>query len=323
MTKGIMIQWSKEGYRTSRTSILFGLDCHFVWYGNNKGKLNQAVRYIVSILTTLKIILSAQPKLVVMTNLPVFAPMCVLLLRPFLKFELVLDFHSGAFEDPFWRKFTPVYKYICKTAPFTIAHNDFDGEILKEFGGNPIYMKSIPKEHPKELLQPAPTQTTIIVICSFTGDEPIHLMLDAMKLCPKIEFQITGNFKKVGLEQDTVPENVTLLGFLSYEDYTNAMAKSTAVMTVSIRDKIMQAAVHEALSVKVPVIANKSKTLEEALGDAGVFADVEPESIANACEFVATHAESLREKIILQSERKLQEIELIASSVRDKYPDLF
>lgn len=318
-----MIQWSREGYRTTRTAELFDIDCHFVWHNTDKGTFNQLVRYLVSAYKTIRIILAAKPKLVIMTNLPIFAPLTALLLRPFLRFELVLDFHSGALEDSFWRKFIPAYKYLCRTSSFTIAHNNYDGATIKEFGGNPIYLKAIPKNFNHLALMAAPENTTIIVICSFTGDEPIHLLIEAMELCEDINFKVTGNYNKVGLRQDNLPENIELLGFLDYGDYIDTIAASTAIMTVSTRDKIMQAAVHEALSVRVPVIANKSTTLEDALGDAGVFANVEPKSIASACIYAAENAALLRENVKLQSEFKLNELREIVSNLRAKYPELF
>ena len=62
----------------------------------------------------------------------------------------------------------------------------------------------------------------------------------------------------------------------------------------------MQAAVHEALSLGVPVITNNSPTIEGVLGDAGVYAAVEPTSIAQAIMKAVANDSLMRARMIVR-----------------------
>ena len=99
-----------------------------------------------------------------------------------------------------------------------------------------------------------------------------------------------------------MPQNVELLGFVPYGDYIQRMCASSAIITVSDRDYIMQAAVHEALSLGVPVITNRSQTIESVLEDAGTYAEVDIDSLAIAVSTAVSNSQKLRERTIARKE---------------------
>ena len=268
---GIMLAWQRECYRSTTTASVFGAELTLLWPEFSQSRIGKLARYFVSFWRTFLHVLKRKPSVTIVMNLPSFAPLAVLLASFLVRSKVVLDFHSGALTDKFWSKFTPLYKYIAKRAPFVICHNLFDGAEVESWGGKPFYLIALPRNFDGVPISPPPVQPSVLVVCSFRADEPINLLIETMKQCPNVNFEVTGSFRKAGLVPSDMPKNISLLGFIDYADYIEKMSLSTAIITLSDRSHIMQAAVHEAISLGVPVIANKSNTLESVLGTAGLM----------------------------------------------------
>jgi glycosyltransferase involved in cell wall biosynthesis len=296
----MMIAWRSECYRSTTTADLFGADLHLIWPKIGNGQIGRALRYVVSFWKTFRLVLTHSPDFAIVMNLPTFAPMAAQLAAFFTGTNIILDFHSGGITSGFWSKFKPFFRFVASRAPFVICHNYIDGAVIESWGGTPFYLTALPSNFKGMEYQPAPADPAVLVICSFKSDEPVDVLLDAMQQCPEVQFQVTGNYREARLEPAKMPANVVLLGFIAYDEYIRRMAASTAIITVSDRGHIMQAAVHEALSLGVPVITNNSPTIEGVLGDAGVYAAVEPASLAQAIMKAVASSSLLRARMIVR-----------------------
>tara|TARA_R100000365_G_C2741900_1_gene70552 strand:- start:8 stop:997 length:990 start_codon:yes stop_codon:yes gene_type:complete len=298
----MMIAWRSECYRSNTTADLFGADLKLIWPEVGNGPVGKAVRYALSFWLTFWLVLLKRPKFAIVMNLPAFAPMAAQLAALVSGTDIILDFHSGGITSKFWSRFTPLFRFIAKRAPFVICHNRVDGAVIEKWGGKPFYLTALPSNFDGTEYLAAPGNPTVLVICSFKDDEPIDVLLGAMKSNPDVLFQVTGNYRKAGLSSADMPQNVELLGFVPYGDYIQRMCASSAIITVSDRDYIMQAAVHEALSLGVPVITNRSQTIESVLEDAGTYAEVDIDSLAIAVSTAVSNSQELRERTIARKE---------------------
>lgn len=293
---GIMIAWKKECYRSSATARVFDIPTVFIWPEvSGAGPLVTAKRYWKSAKETVRVIKAHNPRTVVLLNQPPFIVLAALLARRSKPFELILDFHSGALSKPMWKPFAPMYRRVVRSAPFVIAHNRFDGESLADWGAKPVHFIALPRPFGPELRDAVPDDARILVVCSFADDEPIATLFEAMRRCPEIRFEVTGKHEKARDAIGIVPPNVTLLGFVDYDVYLQRFATATAAATFSTRPHIMQMAVHEAISLGVPVVTNESETLREVLEDGGVYCEIAADAIAEAFRSAVRRRVELRE----------------------------
>jgi glycosyltransferase involved in cell wall biosynthesis len=320
---GISIAWREECYRSRVTSALFDTRVFYIWPGGNKTFWQKLCRYTRSVVATWGLIRKHRPRTVVAMNLPVFLPLAVALARPIYKVQLVLDFHSGALTDRKWWWFRPIYRMLVRTASFTICHNAEDGETVSQWGGRVVYLTTLVATIGGLKPPPAPESPTFLAVCSFKQDEPVELMLRAMSMCPQYEFWLTGNWRRSQVAEQQIPSNVRFLGFLEYRDYLEKMSVCSAVITLSKRSHIMQAAIHEALSLGIPVVTNTSCTLEKVLGDAGVYSALNSDELAGAFNHLVENRALIQQKIQQIRAARVAELEECLLGIRADFPDLF
>ncbi|SEK94810.1 hypothetical protein SAMN04488032_108216 [Pacificibacter marinus] len=114
-----------------------------------------------------------------------------------------------------------------------------------------------------------------------------------------------------------------LLGFIDRSDYFKEMAAATAVVTLSDRPNIMQMAIHEAVSLGVPVLTNRSQTTEPLLEDGGVFCDLTSDSLAEAVRETVRSSEDLRTAARGLMPRRIADVQRELDAARAANPDLF
>jgi len=324
MRDAMMIAWKKECYRSSATTSVFGITPTFIWPGTKgAGRLAIVRRYLASMRETVRTILDRKPKTVIMLNQPPFLVAAALVARRKHKFNMILDFHSGALSKAAWKPFIPMYRRVVREAPFVIAHNRFDGRDLSRWGGHPVHFIALPRRFPGNLRERTADPDRILVVCSFADDEPIEALFAAMRACPDIRFEVTGRYQKAGDAIQPVPGNVTLLGFVDYDFYLERFATATAAATFSTRSHIMQMAVHEAISLGVPVVTNESETLAEVLEDAGVYCSIDPDGIANAFRRAIAERDSLRPRARALMERRNTTLAAELAQLAKRAPEMF
>ena len=323
LKRGLMICWRKECFRSSATAQTFGVPLFNVWADVGGGKLGVIARYVYSTVKTIGIIRREKPDHVIVMNLPAMVPMAALAARLWNRHTVILDCHSGALTSRLWRRFAPLYRWLIRRAPFTINHNRQDGQTTTQWGGRPVHLVALPRTFAGIELQDAPAMPRMLVVCSFQPDEPVDVMLAAMAKCPGIEFGITGNYRKAGLRRSDMPGNVSLLGFLDYQDYLARMAGSTAIVSLSDRPHIMQMAVHEAISLGVPAVTNESETLEAVLEDAGVYCRLSADALAEGFHKAAAGASPMRLAARRLKPRRIADSQGELDALRSAYPDLF
>ena len=282
LENSILIAWQSDCYRASATARTFEADLLLLpCIANNL--ICKPLSYIKCMIITLVHLVKRHPDYILCVNLPVFLPLACHVYVIISGSKVIMDFHSGALTKRIWRLFLPYYKYLARHSPFTICHNRSDNLIIQSWGGRTVLLMALPKkEFPGVIYKPTQARPLFLFVCSFAPDEPVEMVIRAMKACPEFDFIISGNFKKRNINPDSLPSNITLPGYMNYEDYIGVMAKATAVITLSTRKHIMQMAIHEALTLGVPVITNESPTLREVLGDGGIFINLDCASLHEA-----------------------------------------
>ena len=321
LSAGLFVAWKADCFRSRATARTFGVP--IVLLGSGGGRL---VRYAQLMRQTWRVLGERRPRTILCLNQPPMLPMLCWLWALGHGATVVQDFHSGALTHRYWRPFRPIYWLMARVSPFTIAHNRLDASRLQRWGAGVSVLLTLPGPASAEKASER-TQTNgrprFLFVCTFASDEPVDAALQAFAARPEADFWVTGNFRKAGLDPATQPPNVRLLGFIDYAEYQQLMATSTAIITLSDRPHIMQMAVEEAITLGVPVLTNCSPTLEEALGDAGVFVEPTAVGIAAGVSEVLARADVLTRSAREARARCWTVVENELGRLRARHPELF
>lgn len=319
---GVILTWAAESFRSHATAAALGLEPFWVPPPNGAGPLRKAFFYPVAFLRTLRLLRRRRPATVVCLNQPPFLPLACAVYGAITGTPYLMDFHSGAIGKRVWRPFRPLYKALVRRSPATLCHNHQDAAVIRAWGGRPVPLLSLPLGLDRTAGAPAPAPT-ILAVCSFAEDEPTALMLEVMRARPEVRFRLTGRYQKAGLGPDSVPSNVTLLGFVPYETYLDELCAATAVMTLSTRGHIMQMAAEEALTVGVPILTNRSPAIEEVFGEAGVYCALTREGLLDGLDRVVAQAALLRGRVGRARAAQIVRVRAALLEVARRTPALF
>lgn len=317
---GLFVVWKSDCFRSRATARTFGVPIEFL----GRGSARQPWRYLLLMWRTWWLLSHRQPRTVMCLNQPPMLPMVCVAWTMLHGGKVIQDFHSAALSAARWRLFRGLYRWMTVRSPVTLAHNRSDAAVLEAWGAAVSVLLTLPGT-PRAGLERcvAEGRPRFMFVCTFAPDEPVALALQAFAACPEADFWITGNYRKSGLDPAAMPANVRLLGFVDYAQYEQVMAGSTAVITLSDRPHIMQMAVEEAISMGVPVLTNHSPTLQEALGDAGVFAALDEASLVAGVRQVLARQSQLAAAAATARQRCWAAVQAELQALRKRCPELF
>lgn len=115
----------------------------------------------------------------------------------------------------------------------------------------------------------------LVFICSWAADEPYKEVLTiAEKLSDIVNIYITGNSKnKEKSITSSLPENITLTGFLSDHRYEDLLVACDAIMVLTTRDNCLVCGAYEGVSVEKPMILSDTKALVEYFNKGCIYTD--------------------------------------------------
>jgi glycosyltransferase involved in cell wall biosynthesis len=119
----------------------------------------------------------------------------------------------------------------------------------------------------------------VLMPASFSGDEPIHVVLGAAAQLPHLTFVLTGNVAVANRKHDlrSWPRNVVLPGFLPAAELDWLLAHASAVLALTVHSDIELSAGNEALGFGRPLVASDSLVSRQLFGEYAVLVD--PRSI--------------------------------------------
>jgi glycosyltransferase involved in cell wall biosynthesis len=141
----------------------------------------------------------------------------------------------------------------------------------------------------------------MVVICSFSPDEPIAEVVQAAEMLPEIEFCVTGDYTRAsGSLVEKITQNVVLTGYLNRIDYVALLRSADAIIALTKRDSTMLSGANEAFALSKPLITSGWPSLRNYFRNAAIYVSDRhtPEEIAEAVIEVA----SMRDELVKESE---------------------
>ncbi len=287
-------------------------------------------KYVAQAYSTLRILIKERPDVALVASPPVFAVAVVALYCMFTKRRYIVDAHTGMFDDPRWTWLLPLTKYLSRHAICTIVTNDHLKMEVEEWGANAIIIGDVPVVFPETEKKRLGDGKHVVVVNTFSQDEPLNEILEAARNTPSVIFHVTGNLKhsRHG-DFSSPPANVKYTGWVTDDEYAGLLRSANIVMCLTTSDHTMQRGGYEAMALGKPLVTSDWSVLRETFSSGTVYTNNTVENISssvlkaleNQAELEAEMIElSVKRKYIFQDRLEHLKIQIL-SKTRTTTPD--
>jgi len=269
-------------------------------------ELHGLLRYPLSILKTILILLKENPSIFFVQNPSMVLALIACFYGKLVKIPLIIDRHTTFLLDKYtiqhWnrRVFLFLSRYTIRNALITIVTNEGLIDLVKQSQGNPFVLPDpLPDISPiKKKSFSTFSRMNLLVPSSFGFDEPVFAILNASKSLSNngIFFYITGDDRRFQKKfKLKIPDNVQLTGFLPLQDYVDLLFSVDGVMVLTTASFCMLCGCYEAITAEKPLITSDKPALKNYFYDA-LFVDNSAENIARACIEMLNNIDLYKEK---------------------------
>jgi glycosyltransferase involved in cell wall biosynthesis len=248
-----------HGPRSKVFSRELGIEkIRFVCSTRRRGALVAPYKYSYQAVQTMRLLFRERPKIVMVQSPPNLAVLFVYIYCLLTGSRFVVDAHSAAFLHRFWSRPRFLNRFLARQAVATIVTNEHFARQLESWGGRALVLRDIPTTFPDGGAYPGLNGSfNVVVVSTFTGDEPLAEVLDAASDLPGTHFYVTGRKSQADTRLlARAPENVHFTDFLPDDAYYGLMRSGDAIMCLTTRNHTMQRGACEALSLGKPIITS-------------------------------------------------------------------
>jgi O-antigen/teichoic acid export membrane protein len=279
-----ILNWHHNIRRSETLAERLSCPVHYVYVPRQRGApawLAAPFRYLLQAIITLRLLQRERPRVVLVLNPPIFAPLLVWAWCAMAHRRFVLDNHSGAFMERRWRWALPLHHWLARRALFSLVISEDDFALARSAGPSVALVRDgIPDFAGKHLTEHT-TPFTVVVICAGFDNEPVDDILAAAALCPSIRFRMTGDTATLPARtRAAAPPNMEFTGYLHGAAYVDCLSSSDAALVLSLRNDL-SAAAYECLGMGLPMVLAQWPLPQSYFGDAAEYVQIEPRSIAD------------------------------------------
>ena len=271
----LFIVWSPYSGRSEELARKLNAKIFFIHYFKFKRPIYSIPKYIFQLFATLKILIREKPKLIFVESPPIVAVLSVYLYSKVFAAKYFIDAHSGLFVSWKWKWLIPLQKQLSRKALVTIVTNTYMADIVNSWGAKYYVLPvTLPKFTKLNSVLSHEKQKTIIVINTFSDDEPLGVILEAAQQIQEIKFFITGDITKCPKwAVHNKSNNVIFTNFLPKDKYIEAILNSDAVMVLTTRQNTMQMGAYEAVALERPILISNSELLVSTFNKGCVYVE--------------------------------------------------
>ena len=308
---GLWITWERQRRNISFAKAIGVNYCEIIERGSHLR------RYIKSVVRTLQEIKAAKPSHIFYQNPSLFLAVTVTCFGRLLSpgTTIIGDYHNAGVFPPI---FPWLARFAARRSDLVIVTNGVLAQEIESWGAPAV---SIPDPLPTlTAVKRSRTQNGFLVlfVCSWADDEPVSEVVKAAEILSgfnsSIEIHITGRPKQDKLSNfPRLPNNVTLTGFLSHEEFDQYLFDANVVMDLTTRPDCMVCGGYEAVAAETPAILSDNTPTKKFFSKGALFVDNSADSIASAINTASDNEYQLRVDVAsLKTEIRKQELDALS-----------
>lgn len=280
-TRWSAIAWAPYSRRSEMFARELDGPLHCIHYLKFRSPAHAPVKYPLQAVRTLQVLFRERPEAVHVQNPPFVCGLVVSLYCFLTGASFVVEYHSAAFASR-WRWALPFQKVLARRAAVNIVTSHHWAEIVESWGGRTLVMYDAFLDLPEGRPFVVEEGPSVAFLSTFAPDEPLETVLAAARALPDVNFYITGDTAKAPANVvEDAPSNVALTGFLDPAgEYLGLLRAADVAVVLTTRDHTLQLAGCESISVGTPIVTSDWPYLQELFGDAAVYVQHDPTSIA-------------------------------------------
>jgi glycosyltransferase involved in cell wall biosynthesis len=300
------VAWGAIGGRPAELAGTLGADVLCLYPPGSSHRPWVPFRYLRCAVETGRYVRRHRPRVVVVTNPPIFAGLITYAWARTVGATIVLDSHPGGFGaqgDRVAARLQGLHRWLVRRAAFSLVATPKWGEVIRSWGGK----AEVVHEAPGPMAPTAPRRRgrlRILFVGRFAPDEPVSIVVAGAAQVPSCDVSITGDLSRC---PDHVrmgaPPNVRFVGFLDATDYQAAVADSDVVVCLTTEPGSVMRAAYEAVYARRPLIVSGWPIARQLFPHA-VFVEHHTSALAEAFRDVDARYEELG--ALTQSARDLQ-----------------
>lgn len=298
----VFISWIGYHGRSAGLAEDIGAEAYF--FDGGRPSWPVALRYVVNSLLTVRLLVRARPRAVLVMLPPL--PLLVLakLWSAVTGASLVGDLHSAVFNDGQWLWATrPTMRLLA--SGHAVVTNEPLAQSCRDAGVPALVLHDSLGDVAAQPPPPAPGAAIVLAPLSYATDEPLTAILGAAAAHDGLRWVLTG--KAPAEVRREAPANVEFPGHIPNEDYARLMDSATVVLALTTREHTLQRAGYEAANAGKLLVASATGALREFFEDGAVYAEPTAESIAAAVTAALDRGPELTTRIREVQSRRRQE----------------
>lgn len=277
---GVVVTWITHHGRSERLAEHAGLRAVFMpWALPRRVLPRQVVSWSRSAARTWHVVRALPPgAVVVAVSPPVFNPL-VCVAAAGRRHRVVIDAHSGTFNDNRWRWSHPLVRACARRCAAVLVTNAAVGrEVLGDHARLIVLHDPLLDRNPcSQTVRPQRRDRPYVLFpASGAPDEPIAAVVQAADLlADDVDVIVTG---RIGSPPRGSVAHFT--GYLPQQSYRDTLQRADAVLALTTREGTMQRAAYEALEVGTRLICSDTAALRATFGPVADYSPNEGESLA-------------------------------------------
>ncbi|MDW7646074.1 MAG: hypothetical protein SCI25_13650 [Desulfuromonadales bacterium] len=246
---------------------------------------NPLRKYIRGIWQTYDILRQEKPRIVFCQNPSLILSLFLVLVKRPMGFRVCVDAHNAGLYPAEGRSslLMLLARIVQRLGDLTLVTNDNLCAIVVANGGRGFVLPDRIPSINKTPARPLRGKHNILFICSYGADEPYQAVFEAARNLPTdICIYVTGNYRKKGLEPESLPENVILTGFVPEQEYLDLLNSVDATIDLTTRENCLVCGAYEAVAVGKPMILSKTEALQKYFSLGAVYSGNTPSELEEA-----------------------------------------
>jgi len=301
------ITWYPYCRRSDTIADALGGPSHLIHYLSFKRPLQAPLKYVLQTMRTLAVLVRERPEVVLVAVPPIFAALPVLLwarLRGGTR--VVVDAHTGIFEHARWSWLMPLTRWVFRRADAVIVTGGHLADLVESWGARTVVIGTVPVQFREGTVPPDCDGARVVVVNTFSVDEPVDEVLEAARTLHDSSFFVTGDVRHARREWiEGKPSNLEYTGFVSEDEYAGLLRAADVVLVLTTHDHTMQRGGYETMALDKPLVTSDWQLLRETFSRGTVHVQNDADAIAAGIAHALTEKTSLsREMQLLRREHQ-------------------